>query len=207
MLAGVPSRDAAVVADPVGAVLAGGRARRLGGDKAGVEIGRRAMIERPLEALGEVCDGVVVVCKAATALPGLPRRVERWDEPDQPRHPVTGIVHALERAGGPVLVCAADMPFVDAALLRVLLAAGAAGPDAAAVIAQAGGRLQPVLGLYRVRALEGLGGEAAHAPLTATVERLDPMRVEVAAAAVRSVNTPAELAAADAELGAAGTAD
>ena len=187
----------------IGAVLAGGRGRRLGADKAVVEIGGRAMIERPLDALGEVCERVAVVCKAATVLPGLPPGIERWDEPERPRHPLTGIVHALDRAGEEVLVCAADMPFVDAAVLRVLIEAGAARPDAVAVVAEAAGRLQPVLGLYRASALAGLGRGAANAPLTRIVEGLDPLRVTVAAAAVRGVNTPDELAAADAELGSA----
>ena len=190
----------------IGAVLAGGRGRRLGQDKAVVEIGGRAMIERPLDALGEVCDRVAVVCKATTALPGLAPGVERWEEPDRPQHPATGIVHALERAGGEVLVCAVDMPFVEAAVLRTLIAGAAAVPDAAAVVARAGGRLQPVLGLYRPRALEELCKGAVDAPLTRMVERLDPVRVTVAEAAVRGVNTPAELAAAQAELGAAGRA-
>ena len=37
--------------------------------------------------MGEVCARVAVVCKRDTALPPLPDGVERWDEPDEPRHP------------------------------------------------------------------------------------------------------------------------
>ena len=187
----------------IGVVLAGGRGRRLAQDKAAISLAGGAMIERPLDALAEVCERVVVVCKAATVLPELPAGVQRWNEPDRPQHPVAGIVHALERADGPVLVCATDMPFVDAAVLLALVAAAGAHPDAPAVVAEAGARLQPVLGLYRPAALDGLAGGAVDAPLTRLVEALDPVRVDVSSAAVRGVNTPDELAAAEAELGSA----
>ncbi len=181
----------------IGAVLAGGRGNRLGGDKAGLEIGGRAMIERPLDALVGVCDRVAVVCKTTTAMPGLPRGVERWDEPDEPRHPLTGILFALETAGADVLVCAADMPFVDVGALQALVAGAAAAADALAVVAADDRRLQPALGIYRLAALRRLGEAAEDEPLTRTVERLKPVRVPLAAAVVRSVNTPAELAAAE----------
>ena len=104
-----------------------------------------------------------MVCKRGTELPELDG-AERWDEPDEPRHPLTGIVHALERADGPVLVCAADMPFVTADACRTLLeGAGGASP---AVVAVAKGVLQPVLGLYAPGGPRGparrRAGRAAH---------------------------------------------
>jgi molybdopterin-guanine dinucleotide biosynthesis protein A len=153
----------------------------------------RPLIAYPAAALGEVCERVVVVCKRDTELPDLPG-VERWDEPDEPRHPLTGIVCALERAGAPVLVCAADMPFVTADACRTLLQAAGAAP---AVVATAEGVLQPTLGLYAPAALEVLRAAAADAPLTRTVEALEPARVALPPAVVASVNTPAELAEAE----------
>jgi molybdenum cofactor guanylyltransferase len=135
------------------------------------------------------------VSKPHSELPDLPG-VERWDEPERPQHPLTGIVHALERAGGPVLVCAADMPFVTSDALRTLLQ-GAGGADAPAVIAVADGVLQPVLGLYAPAALGALREAAEDAPLTQTVEALDPARVALPPALVRSIDTPEELAEAE----------
>jgi molybdopterin-guanine dinucleotide biosynthesis protein A len=151
----------------------------------------------PAAALAAVCSSVAVVCKRSTSLPDLPG-VERWDEPDEPRHPVTGIVHALATAGGPVLVCAADMPFVTPDACRSLLQAG---PGADAIVATADGVLQPVFGLYALSALEPLRAAPVDAPLAATVEALDPVRVALPAALVRSVNTPEDLAEADELLG------
>jgi molybdopterin-guanine dinucleotide biosynthesis protein A len=154
----------------------------------------RPLAAYPAAALAEVCERVAVVCKADTELPPLPG-VERWDEPDEPRHPLTGIVHALETAGAPVLICAADMPFVTADACRSLLQVAGQGGDA--VVATADGVLQPAFALYAASVLDALRAAPANAPLTATVEALDPVRVALPAALVRSVNTPEELAEAE----------
>jgi molybdopterin-guanine dinucleotide biosynthesis protein A len=176
----------------IGAVLAGGAGRRLGaGSKPAALVGDRPLVSYPLAALASVCERVAVVCKPDTQLPELPD-AERWDEPPEPRHPITGIVHALERAGGPVLVCAADMPFVTGDACRTLMnAAGAGGP---AVVAVSAGTLQPVFGLYAPAALEPLRAAPEGEALTATVEALDPVRVALPPGIVRSVNTPQDLA-------------
>src|SRR4051794_20788061 len=92
-------------APPVGVVLAGGRGRRLGGDKAIVELEGRALIHYPLESLHEVCDDVAVVAKRDTILPPLGGAADLWIEPDEPRHPLCGVAHALRLAmGRPILV-------------------------------------------------------------------------------------------------------
>jgi molybdopterin-guanine dinucleotide biosynthesis protein A len=183
----------------IGAVLAGGRGRRLGGSKPGVQLAGRPLASYPAAALAGVCERVAVLAKSGTRLPELPG-TERWDEPDEPRHPLTGIVHALERAGGPVLVCAADMPFVTSDALRTLLQAAGSGGHSPAVVAVADGVLQPVLGLYAPAALDALRSAPADAPLTSTVESLDPGRVALPPALVRSVDTPEDLAEAEALL-------
>jgi molybdenum cofactor guanylyltransferase len=174
----------------IGIVLAGGAARRMGGRKAERLLAGRPLAAYPAAALAEVCERVALV-GGGPELPG----VELWaDEPAEPRHPRTGIVHALERAGESVLVCAGDMPFVTPATLRAIAAAGG---DAVAVT---GERIQPVLALYTPAALPALREAKPDEPLTRSVERLDPIRVEVPAAEARSVDTPEQLAAAETEL-------
>jgi molybdenum cofactor guanylyltransferase len=181
----------------IGAVLAGGGGDRLGAEsKPGALLAGRPLASYPVAALASVCDRVALVCKADTILPELPG-TERWNEPDQPRHPLTGIVHALETAGAPVLVCAADMPFVTADACRTLMQAAASSP---AVVATAAGVLQPTLGLYAPAALELMRAAPVGASLTRTVESLEPVRVALPPALVRSVNTAAELASAEALL-------
>ena len=183
----------------IGAVLAGGEGRRLGaGSKAAAQLAGRPLVEYPLEALAAVCERVAVVCKRDTRLPDL-AGAERWDEPDEPRHPLTGIVHALETGGAPVLVCAADMPFVTADACRTLIQGAAGSP---AVVASAAGVLQPTFGLYAPAALDVLRAAPPDAPLTRTVEALDPARVALPPSLVRSINTPDQLADAEALLAA-----
>jgi molybdenum cofactor guanylyltransferase len=183
----------------IGVVLAGGANDRLGrGPKPTALLGGRPLASYPVEALTGVCERVAVVCKRSTQLPELPG-TERWEEPDEPRHPVTGIVHALETAGGPVLVCAVDMPFVTADACRTLLSATG---STAAVVATGAGVLRPTLGLYAPAALDVLREAPDGAPLTSTVESLLPSRVALPPALLRSVDTLDELAEAEAALAA-----
>ena len=180
-------------ASVTGAILAGGAGRRMGGtSKALVELDGRPLAAIVAQTLAEVCDPVAIVCKPDTEVPDLPG-IERWDEPPEPRHPVTGIVHALERAGGPVLVCAVDMPWVTADACRSLLEAASDRPAAVAVAA---GTLCPVFGVYAPAALEAMRGAADGAPLRETVAALDPTRVALPPALLRSVNAPEDLVSA-----------
>jgi len=194
--------DAAGVAGPVGVVLAGGRGRRLSGaSKVCVELAGRPLVSYALAALVAVCTRAAVICKAATALPELPRGVERWDEDDEPCHPANGIASALERAAGPVLVLATDMPFAGLRECERLLVAARGLPGVAAVIATAGGRSQPAFGLYRPAALDALRAvAAAGGRMTEAVDQLDAAVVELDGAVLRGVNTPAQLAAAECAL-------
>ena len=172
----------------VGAILAGGLGTRMGGAKATRVLAGRPLASYPAAALRGACDRVAIVAKRDTDLPPLDG-VEVWVEPDEPRHPLTGLIHALERAGEPVLVCAADMPFVTVEACRDLI-------DASAV-AVAEGRLQPLFGVYSPQALAALRAAPADAPLTSTVEALGPALVKLPADVVLSVDTPEALAAAE----------
>jgi molybdopterin-guanine dinucleotide biosynthesis protein A len=171
----------------------------MGGSKVAATLGGRPLASYPVAVLAEVCERVALVCKPDTELPEIPG-AERWDEPAEPQHPVTGIAHALEHAGAPILVCAADMPFVTPAACQSLMeAAGGAGAVDAAV-AVAAGVVQPTFALYAPTALDAMREAEPGAPLTETVAKLETVRVALPPRLVRSVNTPEELAEAEAEL-------
>ena len=181
--------------EPVGAILAGGRGLRLGGSKATVSLNGRPMITYPLRAVQAVLGGAVILAKADSELPAAPG-VEVWLEPDHPRHPLTGLVHALGMAGGcPVLVCACDLPLVAPALIRALVEADP-GPSPA-VVAAADGRLQPLLGCYQAAALAPLAATLRAQetiPVTEAVASLAPRCLEVSDPALLfNVNTPEDL--------------
>lgn len=180
---------------PVGVVLAGGRGRRLGGDKAIVELEGRALVHYPIEALHSVCDDVFVVAKRDTLLPALGGSAGLWIEPDEPRHPLLGVVHALGLAAGrPVLALAVDLPLVDAAVLRAILAVDP-GPDAAVVAPFAYGSLQPFCALYLPRALEA--GLKDFDPDARTIDVVEALGVRVVEGldetAFFNVNAPEDL--------------
>ena len=105
------------------AILAGGRARRLGGrDKSRIVIGGRTILERQLDVLQRLVPRIVIVANspeqfADAGVPVLPDAVPGSGS-------LGGIYTALEEAGGPVLVLACDMPFVTAPFLARVIEAG-----------------------------------------------------------------------------------
>ena len=187
--------------EPIGVVLAGGLGRRMGGSKAIVALGGRPLICYPLDALNGALKDVAIIAKPDTALPSLPG-VTVWIEPDQPRHPLVGIVQALGLARGrAVLACAADLPFVSVELISSLARCDPQGTPA--VVASSGGQLEPLLGCYQPSALEPLrdspGG--VERPLREVVQALSPRRLEVLdPEALFNVNAPDDLLQAAAML-------
>ena len=105
-----------------------------------------------------------MVAKASTQLPGLPPEVQRWLEPERPRHPAAGIAHALRLGAGRAVLCiAVDLPLLDPATLQLLLAAD--DGRSPCVVARVDGRLEPLCALWRPAAAEVLAG--AERPLHA----------------------------------------
>ena len=174
----------------IGVILAGGAGERMGGvSKATLELDGRPLAVHVADVLTDVCDEVAIVCKPDSDVPKI-AGVARWDEPAEPRHPLTGIVHALERANEPVLVCAADMPWVTADACRSLLDAA---PGGVAAIAVGAAEPCPVFGVYAPESLAVLRSAPPDAPLRETVDALDPVRVALPPALLRSVNEPEDL--------------
>lgn len=186
--------------DVVGAVLAGGAGTRLGGAKPGTLLAGRPLLAYPLAALRGAVREVAVVAKEDTELPALGDDVLVWREPDEPRHPLAGVVEALRRADGrAVVVLACDLPFVTSDLVRLLASADAGG--APAVVATTADRgLQPLCARYEPQALEALAAFPPGARMIEVVQALEPATLNVPADRLRNINTPEDLAAAEAAL-------
>jgi molybdopterin-guanine dinucleotide biosynthesis protein A len=186
---------------PIGAVLAGGTGRRIGGGKAVVELHGRPLVSYPVGVLQAVLGEVAVVVKPDTELPQMPG-VEVWIEPREPRHPLAGIVHALDSAGGrAVVVAAGDLPFLTEALVRRVATADANGRPV--VVPRAGGRLQPLLARYEHGARAPLAQRLTEPPrpLTDVVAGLGPQVLEVDDdEAFFNVNLPEDLLTATAMM-------
>ena len=178
----------------LGAVLAGGRSRRFGRDKAAEPVGGVPLAERAAATLAEVLPEVVFVSSH-----GPPKGSGRPHVADlrAPCGPLGGIEAALARAaelgldGAFVLAC--DLPLVDADVVRSVMAT--LGGARAAAPARAGTPpCEPLCAAYRVsclaaaRSLLDRGSRAAHELFTA----VDGVTVEVPAGAFLNVNTPAD---------------
>lgn len=151
------------------AVLAGGAGRRLGGAKACAPLAGRPLIAYPLATAAAAGLEAAVIAKRNSALPPLGCAIVR--EPDQPRHPLSGITAALRHgAGRPVVAIACDMPFVAPELLAWL-----ATLEETAVV-HVSGRPQPMLARYSP---DDLGA------LERSLERAEPASAAVMALAPR----------------------
>ncbi len=176
-----------------GALLAGGRARRLGGAPKGLfEVDGEAIAARLVRLLRAVCDEVFVVGDPAGpyAQLGVPVLADRIPGKGAP-----GGVHAALSAAAPGWVCvlACDLPRFD----RVTLDALRARADAQdAVLARVEGRLQPTAGLWHTRAAPVIGALLPQNPGFGRI--VDALRVEVVeglpADAFFNLNTPADQA-------------
>jgi molybdopterin-guanine dinucleotide biosynthesis protein A len=129
-------------------VLAGGGAHRLGGaDKPALEVGGASLLNRVLAACSDA-DATVCVGPIRDT-----RRPVRWAREEPPGG---GPVAALDAglgftSTGLVLVLAADLPFLDAGLVRTLVRA--AGAADGAVLTDADGRDQWLAACYQSAAL------------------------------------------------------
>ena len=160
----------------IAAILAGGRSRRMGTDKAMVDFRGEPLIARPIAAARAAGLEPVAIAKAP-----LPLDIPTWIDAYETSHPLSGLVTALER--GPVVAIACDQPFVPPELLAELAAC-----DGFAIT-----RGEPFPGRYEpsdvlVRAL------LHQASMRATLEELAPLELEARPEEVLSLNTPEALA-------------
>ncbi len=181
-----------------GAVLTGGASRRMGRDKALVEVGGRALAAIAAGALVDAgADGpVLAIGGEGGALAHLGLEAVADDHPGE--GPLGGVLTALARAPHDlVVVLACDVPGADPAAVRHVVAALAATPEAdVAVPVLDDGRHQPLHAAWRrsalseVRAAFERGERAVHRVL----DDLVVVRVRgVAPEAVADVDSPADL--------------
>lgn len=200
-----------------GACLCGGLSRRMGSDKALVSLGESTLLERAIATLARVADHVVLATGATPRYVelGLPIALDRWVDAG----PLAGLEAALALApDGFVVVCACDMPRVDARLLDALLAR-AAQQDADVCLLRTQGGVEPLCGVYHTRVLAAIrsaldAGERkvlsflrftlsdGRAPRAIDASERDLVGGTGERSAGINLNTPEDLAAERAQLGA-----
>jgi molybdopterin-guanine dinucleotide biosynthesis protein A len=100
-----------------GAILSGGKSRRMGRDKATIQIHDRTLIEHTYEVARKVFADIIVVSGFHDAIPGIEARIVKDVLPVTGS--LTGIVSALLYANTPyVFVLGCDMPFLTTESIR-----------------------------------------------------------------------------------------
>jgi molybdopterin-guanine dinucleotide biosynthesis protein A len=159
--------------DWVGAVLTGGASRRMGRDKATIEVDGEAMAVRVANALRDAgATDVACIGPAVGALTGIAE-----DAPGE--GPLGAVVAALRWAGGvPVVVAACDLV---APIAPVFAEVAAALAESAADVAVplCGGRRQPLAAAYAPTALNPLATafDAGERSITAALDGLRVVEV------------------------------
>ncbi|MHB0856926.1 MAG: molybdenum cofactor guanylyltransferase [Anaerolineae bacterium] len=188
-------------------ILAGGRGERLGGDKASVVLGERALLQRQIDAaLSAGCDDVLIVLRADQRLSLEGVRVTR--DLDQYEGVLAGLAAGLASARHDwSLVVACDMPFVEKRLVCYMMSLR---EDWDVVIPRRPEGLEPLHALYHKRCLPPIIDSLRQGRRRAVsfldqcrVRELAPEeadRIDPEGRSFFNVNTPADLAQARAWL-------
>ena len=133
-----------------GFVLAGGMSRRMGRNKAGLQLDGRTFLERSAEALGAVSKTVRIVGD----LRGEHSNIEVLPDivgEGTGNGAIVGLLSALQYTDNEwAAVLACDLPFATMDLMLRMAEIAKTVPEVACVIpAQEDGRIQPLCGLYR----------------------------------------------------------
>jgi molybdenum cofactor guanylyltransferase len=179
-----------------GVILAGGRSRRMGTDKAMLDIDGRPLIEVVRDVVTRTVDGPVIVVAATGQQlpPGL--EVVRDAHPD--RGPLEGMLAGLNALAGEAetaYVCAVDLPFLIPEAIRRPLQALACGAQAAVPIV--GGMRQPLAAAYTLEVTgyveQRLAGDRRSLMGLLKDLRVVEVPADDLAAALRDVDAPEDL--------------
>ncbi|HEX9436175.1 MAG TPA: molybdenum cofactor guanylyltransferase [Candidatus Limnocylindria bacterium] len=183
------------------AIMAGGKSRRMGRDKAWLDLGDgRPIVQRVIDVAREIADDVFIVANDETfAALGLRVVPDRFPEGGALGGIATGIGAATHDR---VLVVACDMPFLEARVLRYLVERSD-GVDA--VVPRIGGEHETLHALYTRACLAPIEHALAAGKMrvisffddvrvrTVGEDELRPLDPELRT--FTNVNTPEELAA------------
>ncbi len=187
-------------------VLAGGKSRRMGADKAFVMLDGGTLLARALELARSVTSDVCIVGDATKFAEFAPVVEDLF----RGCGPLGGIHAALSSSSAELnLILAVDVPFLSTALLEYLIERARSSASSSVTVVQVGGRWHPLCGVYR-REFAELAEQALRArryKIDAWFDVAPTLVVseeELAAAGFlptmfRNVNTPEDLAEAGGE--------
>jgi molybdopterin-guanine dinucleotide biosynthesis protein A len=137
-------------------VLAGGRSRRMGKDKAWLSFEGRPLVEYQTERLAEAFEEVWISAKDSASFSKIPFGVIEDGETEVA--PIYGLKASLRRLQKPIFLLAVDLPLVPVALIRSLAAEIVEG-DEFVIAPRALGEVQSLCAAYSFRVLPVLDGQ------------------------------------------------
>jgi len=188
-----------------GIVLAGGRSRRLGRDKALLCFEGEPLVVRAVRLLKGLCPEVLVITGEERRYTDL-LDVPVVEDLVKGLGPLGGLYTALAISSYDYnLVLACDMPLLEPRLLALLLGRIALTPQAEAIVPRVRGYLEPFPGVYHRRCLDKIQGllREGRLKIQGLLEALDlalvpqeEVQVVVSVSGLRAfvnLNTPADL--------------
>jgi molybdopterin-guanine dinucleotide biosynthesis protein len=179
-----------------GVILAGGQSRRMGQDKARMQIYGRSMFERALALLQKFCSTILIAGdRPDLARPGIPALPDLY-----PGSALGGLYTGLKAATTEwILVTPCDMPYPDPRIVKRLLAQR---PGFDAVVPRTPAGYEPVFALYHKNCLPHMVAMLQHGEFRIydfyqriKIRYLDPPELPTGwEKTLINVNTPEELA-------------
>ena len=191
------------MADLVGAVLTGGASRRMGRDKALIQVEGVRMVDRVAAVLAAAgCSNVVAVGPRQLA-----GDVAHIDDLYPGEGPLGGVLTAMGSVASVasvdswLCVVACDLPWLDVdsidALHRAVASAAAAGQNAAEVdvVVARTDRVEPLCALWNPRCRDAVqqAFDSGQRSVLEVFKALNVIEVPVRPLALRNVNTPEDL--------------
>jgi len=185
--------------EPVwGLVLAGGKSRRMGSDKALLRQNGQTQLSRAVALLEAHLERVFVSTRASQADDAersqYAQVVDRYDD----LGPAAGILSAMDsNAGVSWLVLACDLPNVDQATIAYLLENFSPHHPATAYRSTYDGLPEPLCAIYRPEAravIDGFVTQGMHCPRKILIKSNTHLLTQPNPAALNNVNTPEDLA-------------
>lgn len=181
-----------------GLVLAGGHSRRMGADKARVQLDGNDLLARTVGILRAVLTPVFVSVRADQQSDPLRAQYPLVVDVESIAGPAAGLLaaHALAPAAAWIVV-AVDMPLLTVSVVRELVAARGIASDATAWHAAGDGAPEPLCAVYepatltRFAAHVAAGGSAS--PRAWLAQANVKYLADDSSELLRSANTPAEL--------------
>ncbi len=177
-------------------ILAGGKSRRFGKDKAAVVVEGKPMIERVYAAVAPLVETVLVSVADGKTWYTLPETVHYVADVHHNIGALAGMHAGLAATQTPwLLVVACDMPYLTTKGLQRLLDARSGTVEAVVAVSPDGQR-HPLCAVYRQSVLATVNRQIKKRryALHALLDELETVEVALPEAVVRNINTPGDLA-------------